>query len=546
MREHKNSQPLFWLMAMFACVSFLFMGTSAQASQIDKSHFVDSIVLDKTEAYTGEIVKLNITFSEKSGHTFAPGDEMVFDLPSELEAFESSMKLEDYAVVTVKDGRAVVRFTDKVKVKDHIKGGLSFNVKVNEVAKDSEHDVNLGFGTNINQSLKVKGHKSSTGGEQTRHKPAYKGGWVDTKDPTILHWYIVVNANRDPIHGDVKVTDAVGKGHIYIEDSFEITGNPNVPAPKVKIGANNHYGDKFSVTLPENFVSGQTVGINYQTRLTKEGKKMNELTNKFSATFADGNNNPESINDGARLANLLMSGVIEGDETLNQGTEGTVDPMPEETTDEILPIVPENGHESKVENELEDGIHGTDPEIHNLPKEEELPAEEEVDEIAPIKPEKGDESNEGPHTEDGIHGSDTEVHIDESEEVNPSEEVDVIDPITPEHIDGKIVEDDKIDPIKPEPKPDVKPMPAPKPDVKPMPAPKPDVKPTPAPKPDVKPTPAPKPENKVVEPKKAETKNVEKNEDTLPNTGNVDNFALTIIGLLGMIFAGFVMIRRDK
>lgn len=278
MREQTKYQPLLWLMAMLACVSVLFIGSTVQASQINKNPFVDSIIVDKSEAYAGEVVNMKIGFSEKEkdGHKFKPGDEMVFDLPAELQGFETSMQLEDYAVVTVSQGRATVKFTDKVSQKAHIKGKLSFNLKVSDsLAKDSENTLPLNFGTDIKTSLKVKGHKSSTGtGEQTRHKPAYKGGYVDTKDPNILNWYIVVNANMDPIFGDVSVTDALGKGHVYVADSFKITGNPNMPAPEVKIGANKFFGDKFSVTLPEKFVSGTSVGITYQTRLDKDGKKI--------------------------------------------------------------------------------------------------------------------------------------------------------------------------------------------------------------------------------------------------------------------------------
>lgn len=80
-------------MAMLACVLVMFTGNTVQASQINKDLFVDSITVDKSEAWEGENLNVKIGFSEKDGHTFKAGDEMVFDLPKELEGFKTSMKL---------------------------------------------------------------------------------------------------------------------------------------------------------------------------------------------------------------------------------------------------------------------------------------------------------------------------------------------------------------------------------------------------------------------------------------------------------------------
>lgn len=424
MRETEKYQPLVWLMAVLSFVIVLSLGSNVQASQIDKAPFVDSVVLDKTEAFSGESLNIKIEFSEKDGHKFAPGNEMVFDLPKELEGFKTSMLLEDYAIVTVEAGRATVKFTDKVALKEHVKGKLSFNLKVSDsLEKDSEKTIDMSFGTKVQNSLKVKGHKTPTG-TPGRHEPAYKGGFVDVNDPTVLNWYVVVNANMDQIVGDVYVTDTLGAGHDYIPNSFKITGNPNVAAPKVKVWGNKHRGRQFEVNLPEKFVSGTSVGITYQTRLDATGEKMKELTNKFATEFATGYNNPKSTSGGARLANLLMSGKIEGDDGIKNGTEGTVEPMPEET-----------------------------------------------------------------------------------EEVNPEETVDVIDPITPEHVKSTPVEEDKVNPI--------------------------------VTASDFKSVATKTPVQKQA----AETKPAAESAE-LPTTGSVDHFGLTIIGLLGLLFTGFVMTRR--
>jgi LPXTG-motif cell wall-anchored protein len=590
-------------MALVSFVVTLFINTGVQASQINSNLFVDEISISKTEISAGDNAEITIRFSEKNGHEFKPGDEMIFELPSELKGYKNEMLLEDYATVRVEEGRAIVTFTDKTTVKKNIKGMLSFSIKATDkLEAGTSKNVTLDLGTNIQKvpNVKVKGHDKRGPGEEPAPDFSYKGGFVSENDPTLINWYIVVNASpRYQMTGNVVVTDELGPGHEYVSSSFRFEGNDKMTAPEVKMD-----GKKFTVTLPEAYVSEHTIGIHYQTRLTEAGKKMIKLDNTFTTNYQVKNNRPNSISNKVSVNNVLMSGKIEGDDDLNKGTEETVDPMPEENTDEIAPIEPENGNEGENE-KLEDSIHGSKEEIHVLPEEEVTP-EENTDEIAPIEPENGSEG-ENEKLEDGINGSQEEIHVTPEEEVIPEENVDEIAPIEPDngsesenekledgingsqeeiHVtpeeevidEGKI---DTIDPITPEngnerteenqledgirgSQPEINVVPeeeiVPEEEVTPI---KPNGTEKKTPKTTTKPavkkttttttntTVAPKPvapkkeTTKVVAPKSVE-KNVDVKAEQLPNTGSENNVAITVLGLLGMVFAGAMIVRRRK
>lgn len=550
MRAQTNHQRVWWLMALISCMVVLGMNVGVQASQLNKDLFVDSITVSHPEAFVSESVELKVTFSEKNGHKFKPGDQMIFDLPSELEGFVDNLDLEDYATVRVEHGRAIVTFNDLVAIKENIKGTLSFYADVRKgLADNSEKNLQINLGTHVHNvpTLKVKGHKTNQ--PNPRPKDTYKGGKVDVNNPEILTWYVVVNANALKISGNVVVTDELGPGHVYVPGSFTFSGNSNVPVPRVKLMANKHFGDKFQIVLPEEYISEHGIQINYQTRLTGPGKKMNRLTNKVFTQFQPVQNNPENVGGEFSLANLLVKGNIEGDDQIKHETEETLDPVEEGTVDEISPLYPQQGTEGDVENHLEDGIKGTD----------------------------------------------LEVHTDVTEETLPDETVDPIDPIEPEEAPGDVVEEETIDPINPTPEANMidtvpNEMPAPKSEEKPKVEPElnggsdetvlnHDVESLPAPLPNDEEKemrlPAPKNEQKLVDDlvvvketdnqsstveipeKKPKTVREEKKPTDvntlvemktrqLPKTGSVDNLALTVLGLLGLVFSGLIMIRREK
>jgi len=586
MRENTYFRLFLWSMAIFSFVVVLFFGTGAHASQVTSKTFVDSIKISKSELVAGEDAVVEIHFSEKPGHKFKPGDQLAFELPKELKGFKNSMLLEDYAQVVVESGRVTVTFTDKTATKKNIKGIISFAIKVkNDLDNGSSKVIPLDFGTNVHDVplLKVKGHPRNDGdgtGERDSRKPdpAYKVGAVDENDPTLLTWYIVINAAKDHISGTIDVTDSLSKGHEYLPDSFEIIGKIGMNSPKVTIT-----GNSFTVQLPAGFADGEYAQIKYQTKIIGAGMKMEFLENAFFTKFDSNNNVPGSVSGNAKIKNLIISGKIEGEDDLvpKHGKEETLEPipegklediepivpehgkegiqgdhlekgirgskpevhnlpkieeLPEEDLEELIPIdpiVPERGHEEVEKQHHEDGIRGSKPEVHNLPKIEELPEDEleELIPIDPIVPERGQEEIEKPHHEDGIRGSKPEVHNLPKVEELPKEELEEsipIDPIIPRHIDSKVVENELEKAKKILPPIILEDVVVPEKPINPMPKTK-------------------EPKSKDVNSsfnKKKISKTTSKNE--LPNTGSSTNFGLIVLGLIGLLFSVLSKFRRTK
>ncbi|ELA07018.1 cell wall anchor domain-containing protein [Weissella ceti NC36] len=188
MKAFTTYRPLWLAMALVSFVVTLFINTGVQASQINSNLFVDEISISKTEISAGDNAEITIRFSEKNGHEFKPGDEMIFELPSELKGYKNEMLLEDYATVRVEEGRAIVTFTDKTTVKKNIKGMLSFSIKATDkLEAGTSKNVTLDLGTNIQKvpNVKVKGHDKRGPGEEPAPDFSYKGGFVSENDPTV-------------------------------------------------------------------------------------------------------------------------------------------------------------------------------------------------------------------------------------------------------------------------------------------------------------------------------------------------------------------------
>lgn len=505
-------RPLGVVLALMSFVVVFGMNVGIQASQINKNVFVDSITISKSEAFVDQSVDMHVTFSEKEGHEFAPGDQMVFDLPEELEGFVNNLDLEDYATVHVENRRAVITFKDIVAVKEHIRGTLTFSVHVRDViANNQEKTIDVNLGTNIQNApkLKLKGHKTD---QNHPDSPAsYKGGHVDVNNPYILHWYVVVNPRHQRITGDVLVTDQLSRGHIYLGNSFRIDGGNDVVKPKPRFSYNRGQGQQFQIYLPQELVSGHGITIHYQTLITRSGKKMKELDNKFFTQFRPGYNNPKDVRGSYQLANLLVKGNIIGDdaskdiedeeEEILEATEneinveeetleGNTQPIPDVNEQKIPEKRPLLGNPNgKTEDGVQMGPQGTQPEVHIDPVEENMPVEPNVESLDEIQSDKGIEKTEDNTLENGVHGIAPEV------QTAPNQEV-VEKPKSDRRGGDKQGETKTID-------------------------------------------------NKSVE-VSAKAAKTSTNQTTLPKTDSNNNVFVTIVGLLGMMFVGFVMMRRNK
>lgn len=418
MKLRKSCRSLGMGMAVLSFILVLGATVGVQASQINKEPFVDSINLSMSEAFVDQSVDMHVTFSEKDGHKFKPGDQMIFDLPQELEGFANTLQLEDYATVRVENRRATITFNDIVAVKENIRGTMTFSAHVlDKIANNTEKTIDVNLGMNMQSIPKLKGHKTDQ--NHVDSPASYKGGHVDVNNPYILHWYVVVNPKHLPITGDVLVTDQLSKGHVYKRNSFRIEGGvKNAVTPPVDITRYHGNAEQFQMYLPQDLISGHGVAIHYETIITKSGKKNKELDNTFFTQFRPGYNNPKDVQGGFKLANLLVKGNIIGDDSvipeedpLLEATENVQD-MPEEET-QSLPDVPEE-HMSEKDTPQDVGkdvIEGKQPEIHTDQMEEIVPTEPNVQDMPSVNSEKAIEATEKHVLENGMHGDSPKLQM---------------------------------------------------------------------------------------------------------------------------------------
>lgn len=423
------------LVALVSFVSVLFTGTYAQASTVPLSA-VDSITSSRTTFDPRATGDVTITFSEKAEHEFQPGDVLELTLPMELKGFNKNFMLEDYANVSVDENRVRVVFTDKVAKKNHIQGSLIFGVRASEdITKGTIKDILLDLGTQCKQvpTIKVKGYDAVSGpGEQ---KYAYKGGWVNKQDPTLIDWYIVVNPQRLYMNSDVFIRDILGPGHAYVPGSVLVDKKAtNTSMTRLSMGDNN-----FALQLHRDMVTLKTVEISYQTKIVGPGMKQEDLKNDFTADYQVLNQNPTHLEGSFKVKNVMFDGDISGDDDLNHAIEeeaptmnDTIEDIPAEVIEKgmvedeqdithrakidkpvelYVPLVEEKNIDEDivetkdVETEQIDGKgsenrlieHATEekrPEIQVLPREEKI-VEEEVMELEHSKKEQVDGEREG-------------------------------------------------------------------------------------------------------------------------------------------------------
>lgn len=123
----KNSGRMITL--VIAMLVSLFIGANAQANVIDASPFMDKVSTNVREFHPRETGEITIEMSEKNGHFFKPGDELIFTLPKELKGFGQKLWLGDFAQVRVLQDRVTVKFTGKIHDRKNTKIKISFGVK---------------------------------------------------------------------------------------------------------------------------------------------------------------------------------------------------------------------------------------------------------------------------------------------------------------------------------------------------------------------------------------------------------------------------------
>lgn len=517
--------------------------------------------IDNKTARKGEDVKIRVDFSEDFRNQIKPGDKLVFDLPSELHAVETTIPLQKdgkgiFGNVVITNGQAVLEFNELVKSYDHIEGFFEIGTRVvADVPENGKIDVPMNLGTTLQvQMLELL---NPTVGYNP-NPLAYKGGTQRLKSPEIIDWDMPINSTNSKILSDMTITDTVGKGHKLNVDSLTLNGKSYKQAVAdgdMTVDYINESG--FKLVVKKEKVTGS---IKYTTTIDANARKQKMMPNHFKIeAIAEGY--LEQVWQGDRpVKNILaLDGGIDGDQKEEHATEG-VQEMPEEHTDDIT--VPEEHIDGSTVIDETNKAEETKP----------LP-EQEVQLIEETVPEEQVEVLEGAKEEHlNVDGTPDETHVAEEtkpveenveeviEEIAPEEKLDVIEENVEHHADVNQLLDEthkaeqstplvlnfgeEVEEIVPVEEVDVLDVITPKPTPAPKPNEKPDAKKIVEPKPKVEDKKSIKKAVKTTN-TKTENNSVKKSE-ALPNTGSVNNIALTLIGLLGLVAAVFVMIRRNK
>lgn len=420
-------------LAIISVLVALFMGVQAQASVVS-SDAVDSITSSRSTFNPRENGDVTVNFSEKAGHEFQPGDVLNLTLPAELKGYNKNFMLEDYANVTVNDGQVRVVCTDKVAKKNHIHGSLWFGVHATEdVTKGTAKDVVLDLGTQCKNvpTVKVKGYDATTGPGQPKY--AYKGGWVNKQDPTLIDWYIVVNPQRLYMSSDVFIRDTLGKGHELVAGSVTANYMPIT----AKQGLLSMGADNFALQLRGDFVTLNSVEIRYQTKVNAAGRKLADLQNDFTANFQVTNRQPEYLKGSFKVKNVTFDGDIDGDDDLKHAEEGTV-PDVDGKIEEIPSIDTDNTPGVVLPDPTDTATETERPEVF-VPTVEEKVEEEVVDQIPTVDTDSTLGEVVPDSTEKATETDRPEIFTPTVEEKNEAE---VIDEIPAIDTDEVVVEED--------------------------------------------------------------------------------------------------------
>ncbi|MCW0953450.1 Ig-like domain-containing protein [Weissella ceti] len=562
-----------------------FATTTAEAKDITSeapNNLVDNLKFMAPTLNQGEISSLTVSFSEKYDEQLSAGDTITLTLPDGIKGMldngqPSKIELKNsagvvFGEVIVSEGKAVVTFSDAVEKLDNIRGHFNIAIIAENVQRETDLKVsplNMGLPEKNSKGVPMNTEGLTIRGVTKYEETAPEGEFDYTKQGDMVtgvgnvRWFINVNQRQQVIEkfaSDIVIKDTLGPGQVFKKDSFMVSRtkwNPTlkknetswVSIPElqaagwVKVVKDPSVdGKSFEIILNVEDpkwtaeLSGQSFALSYITDVTDP--KLAEFTNNLDMSYQIEGKNPVKENKNYQTKNIRLDGAADGDTghanpplTLNEFNENDVDVI--EETVEPLPEDPNNPQVPNVTEEPEDDkVTETDkPEILNDGKlVEEVLEEEQLEILDDIIQE---------HIEGGLEEGHThEVEIDGKPEILTDEEI-IDEILTPEQ---KEELKDVIERDKEKQKPEVKPVPEEE-----KPEPKPEVKPIPEKeKPEVKPAPEKKKSEEkktesTTEVKKAEVKSEDKSDDkeTLPETGYKNNVLLTLAGLLIAGFGAF-------
>ena len=297
----------------------------------DVSSLVTGLTITPTDPTSGSNVSMDLTFSDPND-ILKPGDTIKVSWPSSgdayLQGYSSSFPLVDpktgltLANVVVRDGSAVVTFTNEVTKLHDISGSVHFKAKAMNVAAGDTEDKKTIQVTSGTQSSSLTITKPGSSGEIPNFYN--KGGAILPSTPHQINWYLNVNVPKGDVSQPVTVTDQIQKGQSLEASSFEIYSPTNSevysgtdaiqdfeaahPGCSITYSVANGTVD---VTLNPTTVNATNWTIAFLTQITDN--TLTSLKNNSSATYWPvGATTSESITSNASVAAVSSGGDISG------------------------------------------------------------------------------------------------------------------------------------------------------------------------------------------------------------------------------------------
>lgn len=292
-------------LALVLLISFQSVSGVSAAPNAGTSYLKDVRILDNNgvEYPEGAVIGPNETFyleydwNIPSYHNLKKDDVISFDIPEQLRFYSNlSFKIVDnngneIGEVTLDSTtkKVSIKFTELVEDPSGMTGQLKFAVLWDKKIVNSKDKVPLEFNLD-GKTKKIVGEVGEES-EEDKDEILAKIGWVDSKDPSKIHWRIRVNKKQEVIE-NMELVDTIASGHELIEDSlvveygtfkinddnsaFNFTATGVFPKSNINIYKN---GFDFKIDRLD-----QSMYVQYSTQIIDEADGQEKFYNKVKMT----------------------------------------------------------------------------------------------------------------------------------------------------------------------------------------------------------------------------------------------------------------------
>ncbi|MGE7675943.1 Cna B-type domain-containing protein [Lysinibacillus sp. NPDC094403] len=316
-----RSKKIFPLLLCFVVVLFqTIVPVIGKAQELNKTGFIDSVEIKKTDLSYGEQTGIYVTFSEKPNLRLKTGDTITMTLPPELKGFNSNINLEDYGSCNVTSGQVVCTFNDKVEKRENIRGYFNFTIQATNVESGVTKTIHTDFGTDLSEQAVTITHPKSNGSSPGIF--FHKSGDIQPNNSDEVRWFLNFNLKKEYLDSDIVLQDFSKDGQQLQKDSFFIQtsgpyGNQQFTLEEFQRNGLGYVGftsdNSFNVVIYRGYASLTSFTVSYKTTITAEGVNEKYLKNEYDLAYKVNNQAPVHEKNVAQVKNIFANGWAVGD-----------------------------------------------------------------------------------------------------------------------------------------------------------------------------------------------------------------------------------------